>query len=407
MSFTTIDGGRGILPGLSVEIDFTNGPKNATRVWTDVTADVRSLSYTRSGRSDVLQRTSTGALTAVLNNSAGDYDPTNTAGAYYPGVKRLRWIRVRAQWSSVTYARWQGLITSYVQSWPSSGRDAICTIVAADALKVLSLFDLAGETFVEQTTDARVAAVCDLAGLDSDVDTAAASTLVAVSSALPQGSSALAHLQDVEETENGRLFAGAAGTIVFQGRHYRLLNSGTSLGTIGDDTGEIPYRDASLTSDDANIWNSVAVTTTNADGSAGSTATAENSVSDDDYYTRQLNRTILSDDTDEALSAAEYLAALYGDPAPKLPAITLLPQTSTSAWPTVLAADNGDRFTWKRRAAETIETEGFIEQIAESVSVDHVSWNTTIQMLPADDQFGWVLGDSTYGLLGETTRLIY
>src|SRR4051812_33820982 len=85
-------------PGLSVEIDFTNDPTNPTRVWTDITPDIRALTYTRSGRDDELQRTSAGTLTCTLDNRTGKYDPTNTTSPYWPGVKRMRWIRVRAYW---------------------------------------------------------------------------------------------------------------------------------------------------------------------------------------------------------------------------------------------------------------------------------------------------------------------
>lgn len=413
MSFHVIDPDktgltRGILPLLEVSIDFTNDPTNPTRVWTDVTTDVRSLTYSRSGRNDVLSRTATGTLTGVFGNSSGNYDPTFAGGAYYPGVKRMRWLRVRAQWSGVTYARWQGLISSYALSWPSGGKDSICTIQARDALTVLQLLDLSGQTFSSQSSSARVAAVCTLAGLSSSVDGAAASTLVAVTTPLGEGSSALSHVQSVEDTENGRLFAAPDGTIVFQGRHYRILNSATSKGTIGDSAGEIPYRDATYTSDDANIWNDINVTPTNADGSEGTTESASSSSSKTSYFERTKNATILSSSTTEALANAQYLAALYGNPDAKLPPLTLLPQNATVKWPTVLAMTNGDRFTWKRRPAYgTISTDGFVEQISESIAPDHVSWMTSVQMLPADDQSGWLLGNSTYGLLGSTTRLVY
>ena len=61
MSFHQIDG-PGNLPLLEVCIDFTNNPTNGSRVWTDVTADIRQISYTRAGRSDALQQTATGSL---------------------------------------------------------------------------------------------------------------------------------------------------------------------------------------------------------------------------------------------------------------------------------------------------------------------------------------------------------
>ena len=63
------------------------------------------------------------------------------------------------------------------------------------------------------------------------------------SGTISTGTNALSHLQDVEATENGRLFADAGGTIQFQDRHYRLQHSASPMGTIGDGTAPLPPGD--------------------------------------------------------------------------------------------------------------------------------------------------------------------
>jgi len=342
----------------------------------------------------------------VLDNRTATFDPLNTGSPYYPGVKRMRWVRVTAQWLGVTYPRWQGVITTWEQSWPAAGRDAVCTVQATDALGVLNLLDLVGQTFPSQTTDQRVKAVCDLAGLSYSLDTGL-STLVAVTTALGS-TNALSHLQDVEDTENGRLFAGPDGVIVFQNRHWRMDNALTPVGTVGDAGGEIPYKDATLTSDDTNLWNSVAVTTTNADGSQGAREVSTNAASETDYFARStFERTILSNDTSEALACAQYLVGLYADPKPKLPQVDLQLVRRPSLWPVVLGLGNGDRVTWHRSAVADISTDGYVELVAEQINPDHATWKTSLQLLPADDQVGWILEDPVYGILDETTRPIY
>lgn len=403
MAFHTI-GPAGNIPDLCVEIDFTNDPTNPTRVWTDVTADLRQLSYTLAGRKQELQRTEAGALTGVFSNKTGNYDATNPSGAYHPGVKRHRWMRVRGRWASVIYPRWQGLIQTFTQTWPASGHDAICTIRAADASMILNLFDLAGQSFGSQTTDARVAAICTLAGLPYAVDTGAASTIDAAGP-FPTASFALAHLQDVELTENGLLFAGADGEINFQGRHYRILNSGTAIDTIGDGAGEIPYRDASHELDDGDLATSVTVTPSG----GGDPITVSDSDAADAYFAQSqsaINRTLLLADSTEAQACAEYLLARYKDSSPRIPQLELLGMRTPAKWPEVLAAANSDRFTWKRRAAaHTITEDVYVEQISEVIAPG--SWQTTAQLSPAVDQAGWVLGDATFSVLGETTVVVY
>lgn len=385
-------------PELLVEIDFTNDPTNASRVWTDVTDDVRQISYTRSGRNHELQRTDPGTLSALLNNRHGDYDSTNTGSPHYPGVKRKRWIRVSAVWASVTYRRWTGLIESWQQNWPAFGKDATVEIRAADALTVLNLFDLDGLSFGAQTTGARVTAVLTAAGIDAiSVDTGA--TTIVAAGPFTEGSMALSHLLEVEQSENGLLFAEGDGSIVFQARHYRLQNSTTPLDTIGDAGAEIPYRAAILNLDDGDLWNSVTVTP---DG--GTAEVATNTASITSHYERRLNRSILSSSQSEALSAAQYLVARYADPDPRIPAVELVGASASAKWPTILGAGNSDRFTWTRRAtAHTITQDVFVERVSDTVTPGH-DWRVSFQFSPSSDQAGWVLDTSH---LDTETRLVY
>lgn len=388
-------------PELLAEIDFTNDPTNPTRVWTDVSADVRQLSYQSDGRNHELSRTDIGTLSALLDNRLGTYDPTNPSSPRYPGVKRKRWIRVSAVWAGVTYRRWTGLIEEWSQEWPAFGKDATVEISASSALSVLNLFDLDGLSYGAQATGTRTGAVLTSAGVTSYTVDTGASTVVAVGP-FARDSAALSHLLDVEATENGRLFSAGDGSVRFQSRHYRLLNSSTSSGTIGDQAAEIRYRTGRLDLDDADLWNEVEVTP-----SGGTPETASDAASKLAHYTRRLNRDILSSSQAEALSAAQYLLALYADPSPRIPQVELIGASDTSKWPTILGAEISDRFTWIRRAvAHEIEQDVFVERYADSVAPGR-DWRVTFQLSPAADQAGWVLGDPVYSLLGETTVLSY
>lgn len=411
-AFTIIDpdgtgASRWMFPRLKVEIDATNAPTNATRVWTDVTADIRSLKYTLAGRNDELQQTQPGTLQVVFSNPTAKYDPTNGSGL---GIKRRQWIRVRAQWAGVTYARWQGIITGIAQTWPQAGEDAIATVTASDALKVANLFDLYGQTFSSQRSDLRASTVGSLLGVTVTALDNGASTLVASSTPYAVNSPASQHLTEIETTENGLIYADSGGGITFHSRHYRALNKTTSVGTIGDGAGEIPYRDAAQVAvDDAYICNVAYVTPTNPDGSTGSVQSATDSASESRYFPSspsQLQRTILSSDTNEALSCAQYLVNRYGDPSPRIPAVEIAGSRATSQWPAILGAANSTRFTFKRRAYNVISEDVFVEQISEEI-VPNSAWKTTFQLSPAIDQAVWVLGSSVNSLLGQSTVVTY
>jgi hypothetical protein len=408
MAFWTIDNGRGMLPLLCVELDVTNPPTNPTRVWTDITPDVRSLTYTRGGRQDELQRNQPGTLTAVLNSRQSKYDPTNASGI---GIQRTQWIRVRAQWNGVTYARWQGLIETISQSWPQAGKALpVVTLTASDAMKVLNLFDLKGQTFLAQSTDARLSAICALAGLTASIDDAGQSTLIPVSTALPKQSYADQHLQQVEQTENGLIFAGPDGAIHFQSRHYRTLFSQTPKAVIGDTPGAILYRDsATVESDDAYLVNFVTVTPTNSDGSLGSDQVASDATSETNHFQRSsttIDRTILVSSSSEALACAQWLLARYKEPSQRIPAVqaigSQLGRRTPNLWPILLGANNSDRFTFERSAPNVITQDSFVEKIIDTI-VPNTSWDVSIQLSPADTALFWLAQVPGFGEAGVHT----
>lgn len=396
-------------PEIIFEVDFTNDPTNATRAYTDVTIDVRQLAYSRSGRNNELQRSEPGTLTGVLNNRHGYYDPSNTASPRYPGVKRMRWCRVSAVWLGVTYRRWTGLIEVWKQEWPASGKDAAVTISGVDALKVLNLFDLDNKSYGSQLTSARVSAVLTDAGITASTVATGASTIAESPPGAPTvkfspGSSALAHLMDVEESENGLLFADGDGKIVFQDRHYRLTTtaSKTSQGTIGDLSGDIRYRTGSFDLDDAFLWNTAVVTP-----QGGTEEVATDAVSKASYFERRLTRSILSSSQTDALNTAQFLVQRYADPSSRIPSVELIGAADTSKWPVILGAVNSNRFKWRRSTtAHTILEEVFVERVGDVVTPGQ-AWRVMFDLSPAIDQAGWIAGDATYSLAGQTTRAVY
>ncbi|CAB4173729.1 hypothetical protein UFOVP1186_17 [uncultured Caudovirales phage] len=395
---------KGLLPRLRAELDVTTLPTTSSRTWTDITNYIRTLNYRGGGRNDELQRNQPGTLTAQLNNRTSYFDPTNTGGI---GIKRSQWVRVRARWLTVEYDRWCGVIEDIHQQWPNAGKDAICTITCADAMKVVNLYDLVGATYSSELTSVRVATVATTVGLTSVIADTGISTLAAVTTPLSDNTLASTYLSEIEQTENGQIYATAAGKIRFESRHYRLLNCATSAGTIGDSTSEIPYREIEVNTDDAVVFNRVTVTPTNADGTAGTAQVATDSTSQGLYFVRPLDRTVRVSSTSEALSCAQYLIGRYKDPSPRVPMIEVLGRRYVAGWPAILAAINGTRFTVKRRGSNTISQDCHVEQIQETIDRPGGEWRTAYLLSPAIDETGWVVESSVLGVLGTTTVATY
>jgi hypothetical protein len=295
------------------------------------------------------------------------------------------------------------LIETWQQEWASAGKDATATIRGVDALKVLNLFDLDNKSYSSQLTSQRVSAILTDAGI-TDSTVATGSTTIAASGTFAAGSSALSHLQAVEEAENGLLFAAGDGKIVFEDRQYRLktASSITSQGTIGDILpGDIPYATASFDLDDAYLWNTAVVTP-----SGGTEEVWTDAASKTSYFERRLVRSHLSASQTEALNTAQHLVQRYSDSTSRVPNVTVVGRANPVKWPAILGAVNSNRFAWRRSATAAILTEVFIERVSDVVTPGR-DWRVTFDLSPALDQAGWRAGNATYSLAGVSTRAVY
>lgn len=382
----------GPVPDLAVEIDTTNDPTSATRTWTDITSKVRQLSYQRDGRSQELQRTEAGTLSALLDNRDGSWPP----------AKWTCWIRVSGRFAGTTKVRWTGLVERWRRTWPSAGKDSLVEITASTPSKILNLFDLDGSSFSSEATDQRVKSVCDVAGLSYTLKDSGLATCAA-SGTLSSGSMALAHLQDVERTETGFVFANEDGNVEFQSRHYRVgrVLAGV-VATFGEAAGKVAYQDtAEYDYDDAFLWNRALVTP---DGGTAQVATDANS--ETSHFTRTLAaRQSLDASTADALATAQYLVHRYGAPSQRLPELDvelarLGPGTLVG---TMLALRNSDYVLFERNdPAAAVSAHAFVERIAEQVGPGP-TWKATLLLSPASDEIPWMAADATYGLAGQTT----
>ncbi len=370
--------------------------------WRNVAAFMRQLAV-RHGRQHELDRYEAGTCTFVLDNHDRRFDPTYTAGPYYPNVLPMRRVRVEVTWADVSYTIFTGFIEKWPLAWPH-GRDAIVTVEAVDGFKFLHLKKL-NANFASQLSSTRVAAVLDSVGwptADRDISTGKttlqASTLANVS--------ALQHLLDVQSAENGRLFCNGQGKVVFHDR-YRPLRApyNASMATFGDGAGELPYTDTKIAYDDSTIWNEVIV---QRDG--GAPQTAIDNTSQASYFTRTLSRTgTLHINDNECYDAAQYLLSKYKEPELRILSISIVPRRDPDVlWPQVLAREIGDRVTVIRRpitGGAAITRDYIIEAIQHDSMPGF--WTTKWQLSPAETEEYWVLGDSLLGVLGSSTRLGY
>lgn len=131
-----------VVPTLTIEIGFAANPLDAlsTVTWTDVTGYVRSWATGR-GKNYQADRMETGTARIVLNNRDRRFDPKNAASPYYPNVKPLRRVRIRATLDGTSYTLFTGYIETWPQAWPEFGQ-ADAAIQCVDAFSFFATLRL-------------------------------------------------------------------------------------------------------------------------------------------------------------------------------------------------------------------------------------------------------------------------
>jgi hypothetical protein len=388
-------------PTVTAAIAFSSDP-GATPVWTDVTAYLQAFSL-RRGRSYELGAVPAGTLTLTLDNRDRRFDPTWTGGPYGANVKLRRRCRIQATWSSVTY----DLIHAYIAAFrpriaPHNG-DAEMVIDAADGFKTLSMQTVSG-SFAAERTDIRIGAVLNAAGwlaADRDLGTG----LITTQAVTLNGAGALDHLQRIVDDEAGFLWINRSGQVAFRNRYVRLDPTLVALVTLGDGGGsEQLYPDVEFSFDDQHVANEVRVTR---DG--GTTQVISDSASQQQYLRRTLvlSGTLHSQDGD-AYGLANYLLAVRRQPKLRVGRVEIDADIAPATmWPHVLGRELGDRILLRRRppGGGTIEQYLHLEGVQIDWTAEGGEWRVAWELSPADTTQYWRLGDSTYSVLGSTTRL--
>ncbi|MGA4941783.1 hypothetical protein [Streptomyces cinereoruber] len=214
------------------------------------------------------------------------------------------------------------------------------------------------------------------------------------------GSSPLSHMQDVERTEAGRLFADRASSwLVFQSRTVRYNpTSAVALAYADLETEGVEYSD-----DDQKQVNLVKASRP---GGATQRVQDPDSIALDGIAEQQL--TLLKTSDSQVLDAATWLVVRYADPQPEMRQLPVQASTlSTATYRALLDADISTVFTVVDLPDEapspttTVLIEGYTEEIRQNLHT--LDYHTS----RADLGAVWVLDDPTYSVLGTTTRLAY
>uniref|UniRef100_A0A6M3IZN6 Putative tail protein n=1 Tax=viral metagenome TaxID=1070528 RepID=A0A6M3IZN6_9ZZZZ len=238
--------------GYYIDVDWDNNG-NFTGTYDDITADVKTVSYSR-GKSDELGKAEVGQCSITLNNADGKYTP-GYGGVISALLLPKRPIRVRAVLSGTIYNLFYGFIEEIIPHPHLSEQD--CIITAVDGIDFLSRHDMATILYKDTGTGAIHTAILNDAGwsatmrtLDTGQDT--------VSYWYGHDVKARFAQEEIDDSEQGFSFISGNGYFNFEDRHHRsTATHQTSQGTFTNTMAQITY---SL--NPKNVYNIVKATVT-------------------------------------------------------------------------------------------------------------------------------------------------
>jgi hypothetical protein len=170
----------------------------------------------KRGKNQALDRIDAGVSTINLNNNDRLFDPLYESSIYYGVLVPRKQIRITSNDKPVFFGFIEDLDLNYLPE-----NRSIVSISVADALSVLANSALDVYDPITQLSGARVNAVLDLPEVswdqsNRDIDTG---NSVLLDTTVTEGTGVLDYLKLVADSEQGNLFIGKDGKIIFQGRN--------------------------------------------------------------------------------------------------------------------------------------------------------------------------------------------
>lgn len=228
------------------------------------------------------------------------------------------------------------------------------------------------------------------------------------------GGTALALLQTVDATEQGRFFIAADGTPTLHSRDHNITasRSTTVQCTFSDDAAARAETGATdcpifagamkFTQDKTQTINTVTVSSP----SLPAAVTVTDDTAAGTYGTQSRSITSIARSVDDARSVGDYLVLKYKDPALRCDAWTVKPMSKPVCIGTLLGLEIGD-LVQVERTPQNVGSQKQVKMYAERIEHRFTTgdWTITFSGIPAEPEASttyWQLGS---GALGSTTRL--
>lgn len=364
-------------------------------VFKDITDRIEALTITR-GKNRDLDRFSAGSLQIVLNNDDRAFDPNYPSSPFAGAIVPRREVNV-----TVDGVR---TMTTTIDDWNfnyAPGGDSRAEIVATDDFTLLARQTLIPGTAVTQLSGARVEAILDQDNVAWPVDARAIDTGVSILGPDFVEGNALQYLQKVSESEQGLLFIGKNGDLVFRDRLDATPTSTTVTEFTDDGTG-IPFTLTAVNFGSELLYNESIIT------SIAGTATANNDRSRTTYGISSYELDTLVSTQTQLQNLADFIVQKYGDPEYRFESISInLNNVTAPQKATCLGLEIGDvisiSFT-PNNIGSPIQQFGQIIRLGHSIDSDRHDMFISVSSL---DWSFLVLDDQVFGKLDSNNALAF
>lgn len=251
--------------------------------------------------------------------------------------------------------------------------------------------------YLEETSDARVTRILDDVGWPATWRTLSSTTEATVGELVYNAATANSLLQEVQRSEQGRIFAGKTNFVTFLERYYtQEQTAGDTVQQIFSDDGgatALPYSSFGFQFNDVDVTNDATVTTP-------TTYAASSDAASKTTYGLQSQKVDTNLSTfDQAQSMAKGLVARGKTGTYRLSPILIHPVRNTGRWDEVLGLELGHRVSFE------ITPMAVGSQNAQEVSIESMEWlvesdlwSLVVTGEPVRDV--WFIWDSATSLVG-------
>jgi len=364
-------------------------------VFNDITDRMISASVSR-GKNRDLDRFNAGSLQVVLNNNDRAFDPNYAPSPFAGSIIPRREVRVTVDGERV--------IETTIDDWnfaydPDGNSRA--EIQATDDFTLLARQVLVSGTATPQLSGARVTEVLDQENVVWPADKRNIDTGVSTLGADFIEGNVLSYLQKISDSEQGLLFIGKNGDLVFRDRLDATPTS-TTITEFKDDGTGIPFTLTAVNYGSELLYNEAIVT------SLAGTATANNDRSRIAYGVSAYQLETLVSTQVQLQNLADFLVQKYGDPEYRFETIQVnLDTAGTANRASCLGLEIGDiisiTFT-PNNIGDPIQQYGQIIRIAHNIETERHDMSISVASL---DWTFLVLDDSVFGKLDNNNALAF